>query len=149
MKLEINNLMEEENLNKSINDLEGAKSSKRPNFNSYAVQESYNLMDKKLKFFEPQDLRLMIGQNLGLKYLVPRAINVLKNDPLIEAQFFEGDLLLKVLNIDKRYWIDFPEWKEELIKLFKNSSINYDKLDDDDTKWEIYTAYENLTDDTK
>ncbi|MEO1030038.1 MAG: contact-dependent growth inhibition system immunity protein [Bacteroidota bacterium] len=138
--------MKEEILNKSINELEGNKSNKRPDFNSYPVQKSYDLMDKKLCLFEPEDLRLMIGQKLGLKYLIPIAINILKKDPLIEANFFEGDLLLKVLNIDQNFWNGYPKLKEEVLKMFKDNLIDYDSLDDDDTKWEIYSAYESLTD---
>ena len=137
--------MREEILNKSINELDGNKSFKHPDFNSYPVQKSYELMDKKLKFFDPEDLRLMIGQNFGLKYLIPIAIKILKKNPLIEANFFEGDLLLKVLNVNNHFWDDYPELKEEILKLFKKKLINYEILDND-TKEEIYSAYENLTD---
>ncbi len=59
--------MTEENLNKSLNQLEGNSPSKRPDFNSYPVQKSYDLMSKKLKLYEPEDLRLMIGQGFAIK----------------------------------------------------------------------------------
>jgi CDI immunity proteins len=146
MKLAINNPVGKEILNKSINELEGNKSSKRPDFDSYPVQKSYDLLDKKLKFYEPEDLRLMIGQSIGLKYLMPIAIKLIKKNPLIEANFFEGDLLLKVLNVDKSFWNNYSELKLEIIQLFTDNLIDYDILNDEDTKWEIYSAYEKLTD---
>ena len=137
--------MQEDILNKTINQLEGNKKTKRPDFNSYPVQKSYELMDKKLKFFEPEDLRLMIGQNFGLKYLMPIAISVLKETPLIEANFYEGDLLFVVLNADKQFWDDHPELKSEVIQLFVKDLIDYDLLSDT-IKRKIYSAYEELTD---
>lgn len=130
-------------LNKSINELEGTKSTSQPNFYSYPVQKSNELLNKKLLLFEPKDLRLMIGQNIGLKYLIPLAINVLKKDPLIDSEFYNGDLLLKVLSVDKNFWYKFPNLKEKIISLLKKNEIDYSILDDD-TKNEIISAYKKL-----
>ncbi|QIP07471.2 contact-dependent growth inhibition system immunity protein [Bradyrhizobium symbiodeficiens] len=59
-----------------------------------------------LKDFTVSDLRLMIGQQIGLRTLVPRALQLVSNEPLLEADFYPGDLLCALLHVDKAYWSD-------------------------------------------
>ena len=97
MKLEINWKQKTlENLEKSIWD--------EPKFSSNLVIKCYKLRKKLLKNFEAQDLRIMIGQNFSLKYLIPLAIEELNKDILIESDLFEGDLLSMVLTSEVDYW---------------------------------------------
>lgn len=88
---------------KSINELEGRGISKKPEFDSFTTLKTFELTNKKIKLLKPEDIRLLIGQNIGLKYLVPIAIEILKENPIIETDFFEGDLLIKVLNIQESF----------------------------------------------
>lgn len=46
----------------------------------------------------------MIGQNVGLKYLIPLALDLLEDDLFIDAELYEGDLLQIVINVDKGFW---------------------------------------------
>lgn len=46
----------------------------------------------------------MIGQNVGLEYLIPLAMEQLDSDILAEGDLFEGDLLQSVLDSDPSYW---------------------------------------------
>ena len=41
--------------------------------------------------------RIMIGQNIGLTHLLPRAVAILETNPLAEGDCFAGDLLSAVL----------------------------------------------------
>ncbi|WP_430968303.1 contact-dependent growth inhibition system immunity protein [Spongiimicrobium sp. 2-473A-2-J] len=75
-----------------------------PTFKSHLVQTCHALRKKQLKDFDVEDLRLMIGQNEGLDYLIPLAIAELGRDILSEGNLFEGDLLLNVLKSDEVYW---------------------------------------------
>ena len=45
-----------------------------PKFDSHLVITCHKLRKKQLKDFEIEDLRIMIGQNIGLKFLIPIAI---------------------------------------------------------------------------
>jgi len=55
----------------------------------------------------------MIGQGFGLPYLIPLAIEKLKEDIFAEGDLYPGDLLSNVLNIDAMFWQkNIPEWKE-------------------------------------
>lgn len=55
----------------------------------------------------------MIGQNIGL-YLVPLALEQLRKDPLAEVDFYPGDLLNNVLNVDPAFWREHPQWRAEV-----------------------------------
>lgn len=63
--------------------------------------------------FSSSDLRLMIGQQFGLPYLIPLALEKLQENIFIETDFYEGDLLSNVLNVDTSFWNDnenfFPD----------------------------------------
>lgn len=51
----------------------------------------------------------MIGQNIGLDYLIPLAIDKLKDNILAEGDFHEGDFLKNVLTCNKKYWLNNKE----------------------------------------
>ncbi len=133
------------NLNKSLNELEGKIFSERPEFGSYVVQKTYELLDKKLKDYTPADLRLMIGQNFGLKYLIPMAIELLKKNPLIEATFYEGDLLTTILNVDKTFWKENPEYINDIQQIF-SGSIDIKSLENNPQYRQLYRSYLNFFD---
>jgi hypothetical protein len=52
------------------------------------------------------DLRLLIGQNIGLNVLVPRALGDVSHDPLAQTEYFPGDLLSALLRVQRTYWSD-------------------------------------------
>jgi hypothetical protein len=74
-----------------------------------------------LEKFTVEELRLMIGQNFSLQYLIPLAMEHLRNDILTEGDFFPGDLLKNVLSIDTRFWTENKMLWEELNELIKDS----------------------------
>ena len=75
-----------------------------PSFPSYLNRTCYSLRKKPLNDFDTEDLRIMIGNGIGLKYLVPLALEVLQKNILAEGDFYEGDLLKFMLISDKKYW---------------------------------------------
>lgn len=54
------------------------------------------------------DIRLLIGQGIGLKYLVPKALARLVVEPLLETDYYAGDLLSALLKIKRDYWLQSP-----------------------------------------
>ena len=54
-----------------------------------------------LSMLSPGDLRLLLGQQIGLKYLVPKALGLVADQPLREADLYPGDLLSVLLRVDK------------------------------------------------
>lgn len=57
---------------------------------SSLVARCHHLRTKPIGEFSPGDLRVMIGQEIGLSFLVPLAIQVLESDPLKEES--DGEL---------------------------------------------------------
>lgn len=83
------------------------------------VKRCLELCKVPLDQFSVEDLRLMIGQDFSLRYLIPLAIEHLKTDIFVEGDLFPGDLLKNVLSVDTNFWINNkPLWTEvnDLIK---------------------------------
>jgi hypothetical protein len=56
-----------------------------------------------------ENLRLMLGQQIGTERLMPLALDCLKRDPLAAGDFYPGDLLMSVLRTDTSYWSTHPD----------------------------------------
>jgi hypothetical protein len=67
-----------------------------------------------LNEFTTEDLRLMIGQDVGLTYLIPLALERLEEYAFVEGDFYEGDLLVYVSRIDPSFWDRNPQLKQRL-----------------------------------
>ena len=101
---------------------------------SYLVRTVYSLRKKPLKDFTVEDLRIMIGQNEGLQFLIPIALEFLSENILAEGDFYPGDLLKNVLTSDAKYWKAEPgNWKTVCALFEKNEEL----LKTFDTTWEI------------
>ncbi len=107
---------------------------------SFLIQRCHNLRKVKINDLTIEDIRLLLGQNIGNNLLIPIAINYLKINILSEGDYYEGDLLLNVLTSDKKYWINNRERYQEVIELIKK---NRDKLTNVDTTKEIRNLINN------
>ena len=76
----------------------------KPDYESHLVTRCHELRKIPLSNFTTEDLRLMIGQQISLDYLIPLALEKLTIDLFAEGNFFEGDLLKNVLAIDTEFW---------------------------------------------
>ena len=97
----------------------------KPDYESYLVTTCYELRKKQLKEFEIEDFRIMIGQNIGLEYLIPLTLEILNNNILSEGDYYEGDLLLSVLKSDENYWKSEKENWKIMCSIFE---INNEKI---------------------
>jgi hypothetical protein len=80
-----------------------------PNFSSHLVTTCHRLRRKPLNEFSVEDLRIMIGQGIGSRFLIPIAIDRLEEEPLAEGDFYPGDLFTAVLRTDESFWAGHPE----------------------------------------
>ncbi len=91
---------------------------------SFLVQRINELSEKPIEDLEIEDLRIMIGQNINLNQLIPRAISILKTNILAEGDFYPGDLLINVLTSNPNFWKANKNYWSEVINLIKsNESI--------------------------
>src|SRR6478752_8726596 len=88
---------------KSLQELEGVIWGDSPD-PSYLHTTCYGLRHKPLADFTVEDLRIMIGQGIGLPYLIPLALEKLMEDPFASGDFYPGDLLHSVLKVSPRFW---------------------------------------------
>src|SRR5439155_20044547 len=100
-------------LDKSLQELEQSDWGE-PTYDSHLVTTVHRLRRVALREFSVGDLRIMIGQSIGLPYLVPLALRHLRKDPLAEGDFYPGDLLKGVLTVDPAFWREHPEWRDEV-----------------------------------
>lgn len=55
------------------------------------------------------DLRTLLSQQVALPYVLPLAVRLLLEEPLLDACFYEGDLLLAAVNAPASAWALLPE----------------------------------------
>lgn len=119
---------------KSLESLDNCTWKSDPEETSYLVRTCQALRKKRLSEFEVEDLRVMIGQGIGLKYLIPMAIEVLSENILAEGHHYEGDLLMMVLKSDPAYWkAERANW----ILVCEIYQVNENRLMEFDTIWSI------------
>lgn len=81
------------------------------------INRALQLYRRPLNHFSKDDLRFMIGQEIGLKFLIPLAIETLVENPLAQGVYYEGDLLSSVLSVNQEFWRENPHlwWEVEEI----------------------------------
>lgn len=67
----------------------------------------------------PGQIRTLISQQIGLKFLMPLALEILRKDVLIDAELYEGDLLEAVVRVDKSFWEQYPAIRAEVFQLIE------------------------------
>jgi len=80
-------------------------------FPSVLVEKCHSYRKIPVQELTTEQTRTLIGQNIGIKYLVPKAYEILSKNILAEGDLYEGDLLSAVLSIDEVFWDSNPKWK--------------------------------------
>ncbi|MGN6569572.1 MAG: contact-dependent growth inhibition system immunity protein [Flavipsychrobacter sp.] len=104
-------------LQKTLEQLENSNWGDAPKESSNLVRTIHQLRKIKLSELNIGDVRILLGQQIGLQYLVPIAINILKTDPFVEASFYNGDLLNALLSIDHIFWLSNSSLLSEITEL--------------------------------
>jgi hypothetical protein len=84
----------------SLEQLEGMRWGEPTAANSNMVNRCLSLRKVPLRELTSGDLRLLIGQQISLAHVLPLALRLLETCPLLEGEYYEGDLLQSVLTID-------------------------------------------------
>ena len=91
-----------------------------PAFGSYIVTVCHKARKKPIKSLSDEEIRCLIGQKTGLRYLLPIAVEILQKEPLIGITYFEGDLLLTLLRLDRGDWADNPAELQRFIGIIRD-----------------------------
>ena len=79
-----------------------------PTYDSHLVNECHRLRNVPLRELGTEDLRMLIGQEIGLAHLVPLAIAQLEHDPWAGGHLYPGDLLKTTAEVPASYWSEHP-----------------------------------------
>jgi hypothetical protein len=79
--------------------------------------------------FEPRDLWIMIGQGVGLPYLIPNALTLLERDTFLEADVSPGDLLIQVFQVDDAFWATMPDLRRRAVLVLDTALDRAHELD--------------------
>lgn len=96
----------------------------QPEYKSHLIQACEELYHKPLKDFSIEDLRIMIGQNIGLIYLIPLAIEELQINPLVSGELYSGDLLHSVLTSNPAFWRENVALRNNIKDIICNTISN-------------------------
>jgi hypothetical protein len=120
-------------LNKSISELEGWKwkGAIPGEDDSYVVKHYFSLHAKPIAEMNLSDIRFLIGQNVGLKYLVPIALDSLRKELFIETEYYPGDLFYSLLSINNEpnFWSLNSDLKGDLISIYNEQKKIIGSLD--------------------
>ena len=85
-----------------------------PDVHTSLIDTCHRLRRVPIDSLAPSDIRILLGQRIGVRHLVPLAIDILDADPLIDASHFPGDLLTAVLRADENRFRGFPVIRNQL-----------------------------------
>ncbi len=92
-------------------------------YDSFLIRRCHELRKKVLNEFTVEDLRIMIGQQIGIFYLIPLAVEILTKNLIAEGDFYEGDLLQNVLKVDSAFWDNNQKYRKAIYMLIKNREV--------------------------
>ncbi|MFE2280369.1 contact-dependent growth inhibition system immunity protein [Streptomyces sp. NPDC059454] len=73
------------------------------------IRTVHELRRVPLRELRPADLRMLVSQQVALPYVLPLAVRLLLEEPLLDACFYEGDLLLAAVSAPASVWALFPD----------------------------------------
>lgn len=79
---------------RTLNELDPPAWDRLSSDDTHLVRRCIYLRQIPLADFDVEDLRMMIGQQVSLRFLVPRAIDVLERNPLAEGDMYAGDFFM-------------------------------------------------------
>jgi hypothetical protein len=127
-------------VNKSLEQLEGDDWGE-PNYDSHLVIECHRLRRVPLREFTAENFRIMIGQQIGLRFLVPLALDLLRSDCFIAGDYYAGDLLAAALRVDGVFWREHPDLRRQANEIVERAFALLPSLDECDRR----TAEKALT----
>lgn len=108
----------------------------------------HKLRQKNIEDLTVSDIRLLIGQDIGLHFLIPIALKLLEKDPLVESDHYRGDLLAAVLRADPGYFARNAAERSILSRVMNSTKLEINSLDhiDFDTTYEALNEAEQVFD---
>jgi hypothetical protein len=95
----------------TLEELEGSSWADPGPDSTLVMRRCHGLRRKDLDDFTVEDLRILIGQAIGLRWLVPKAVVIVEANPYSAGDYYQGDLLVSLFNVPESYWAtDTESW---------------------------------------
>jgi hypothetical protein len=114
---------------KSIEELENDYWS-TTEFPTPLVEKCYTCRTIPINELSVEQIRLLLGQKIGIKFLLHKAIQFLQEDILSEGDFYPGDLLVCVLCLDLNDWKDNAKLRTQFERLLSEKESEIIASDD-------------------
>ncbi|TJZ56799.1 hypothetical protein FCH28_04535 [Streptomyces piniterrae] len=101
-------------LDRTLDDLDPPRWPTRAADATQLVRKVHGLRRVPLSELGPADLRTLISQQVALPYVLPLAVALLLEEPLLDAYFYEGDLLLATVDTPASAWALLPDLRARL-----------------------------------
>jgi len=95
---------------------------------SALVSTCKRLYEKPLQDFIIEALRIMIGQEIGLEFLVPMALERLAENPFEHGDYYPGDLLMNLLRFPAGFSHKHQDLTWELADIVHDAASTIDTL---------------------
>lgn len=109
--------MNSPNSNLSIEELEGVNWGKAASGDTWLVKECHRLRKVPIHRLTPADLCRLLRQNIGCAAIAPVAVQMLRSDPFLEADFYPGDLAVALMQLETDFWDRNSELRTTLVLL--------------------------------
>lgn len=96
-------------------------------FPSGLVEKCFSYRKVPVSELTIEQLRLLIGQRIGLPYIIPKAVSELQTDVLAEGDYYPGDLLNSLLGLSEDDWKQIPNEKNKVIELLRHSILTIEE----------------------
>ncbi|MEP4077926.1 contact-dependent growth inhibition system immunity protein [Haloferula sp.] len=93
------------------------------------VIKCHDLRRRPIEAMTDEDLRVLIGQSIGLDYLIPVALRRLEADPFSSGDLYPGALLVAVLAASKDWWLTNPEAEVRALQVLYRVEDLRDSID--------------------
>ena len=113
---------------KTLLELEGAGGAVSTS-DRHLVKAVRRLQGLPIRDYRIEDLRLMIGQGIGLPYLVPIALDVLESNPFAKGDYYPGDLLKMVTSVPHGFWSDHPSFRRRAAHVVRRALQGFDQVE--------------------
>lgn len=97
-----------------------------PECGTYLISQCHRLRRKPMEDFTIEDFRILIGQKIGARHLISRALDILEVKPLAAGDFYPGDLLCSVLS-SKEIWANSADVLGRLVAIVEKAMQHIDR----------------------
>jgi hypothetical protein len=111
---------------RTLEEIERDRWGAAPSGSTSLVQRVHALRRVPVRDLDVEGLRMLIGQQVGLPPLMPRALAVLAANPLAEGDLYPGDLLSSVMKVGHEYWDAHPEQHAVAVAIVRRVRLDED-----------------------